>query len=127
MTTAAGGGVAGNVPTTRASWTFAVTPPRRSPSVLEGRQDTHLINVTWYAVGKLVHLYVNGHLRASTSREQLQRWLRSKGLRVDYEAGRLQLRYSDMGIWFDVRDETAPTVLAKTTIDRILRLLKSGH
>lgn len=102
-----------------------VTPPQRNPSSAPGKADTRTLRVTFHVRDTSVRIYVENKLCATTSRPLLREWLKCKGVRANYHAEALRLRYSDVGIWFRVEHHTAPTILAKPAVNHLIRLLAS--
>lgn len=106
-------------------WSFLATPPRRSPSPLEGRQDTRLITVAVGVRPDTAIFTVEGTAVASTRRRALRAWLDQPGVKAHYSDGRLQLKYSDMGIWFEIDGHTAPTILVPKSVKRLITMLRT--
>lgn len=104
-------------------WCFEVTPPRRSTDPLAGRQDTCTIPVRIRCTGHLVHFVVADASVASTRRATLRSWINRQGVKAPYIDGRLILNNRRTGIWLEVEDVVAPTLLVARAVSEILAVL----
>lgn len=110
-------------PAPNEQWAFPATPPRRNP--LPGREDTRTLPVLIRGIGRVAEVWVDGRMRACASRATLLAWLDQSGSREPYVAAPLILRYSDLGVWFEVPTFTAPTILTESAVQQIVRVLRT--
>lgn len=101
---------------------FEAPPPRGSAKMLEDRGDTSNISVVIRTQGEIAEVFIGRKCVARTPRLALRRWLESP--QGSYLKRPLSLRHDGMGVWLEITDHVAPTILTRTAQLRIVEALK---